>query len=308
MRIRDLFQAHVRARLPADARVEFLDQTMGAATRDAGRRPVPAGDAGRRWREEWGDAAHGRHRRLAADPRRAEAGHRRRCAAGRLRRAVATASTRRTRNSTCPASTAASAPGCASSTIWRGVPTMKLLIDTDPGIDDAIAILFALAHPGLDGRGHHHRRRQYRPDGDHPQRAAACWRWPDARRAGDRGRRRAAGRGPASTSRDARRRRPRRRAAARAGARRRSRSDAAAWLADLLLAHPPGSFDLLRARPADQPRALVLDAPRGRPPARPGDRHGRRGERARQCRPACRVQPRPRPRGRRRSCSPPAST
>ena len=27
---------------------------------------------------------------------------------------------------------------------------MQVIIDTDPGIDDAIAILYALRHPGLD--------------------------------------------------------------------------------------------------------------------------------------------------------------
>ena len=26
----------------------------------------------------------------------------------------------------------------------------KIIIDTDPGVDDAMAILFACAHPGLD--------------------------------------------------------------------------------------------------------------------------------------------------------------
>src|SRR5690606_30631159 len=32
----------------------------------------------------------------------------------------------------------------------RARPGMRVLIDTDPGIDDAIAILFALAHPELE--------------------------------------------------------------------------------------------------------------------------------------------------------------
>ena len=175
------------------------------------------------------------------------------------------------------------------------MPTIPVILDVDTGVDDALAILFAVKHPDIDVLAHHLCRRQRLARAGRRQHAAdsGCRR----RTRDPRRRRRAAPADRAGALRlaRARRRRPRRHPAAADRPRRAEEAVSAvelmrrtSWTHDV-----PG--DPRGPRPADQPRPAAAHPPRGRR-ARAHRVHGRLGVR-RQRDGRRRVQRLARPRG-----------